>query len=289
MKQVLAFLKSIQLLGFLVLLLGMTVLLILLTFSSLNRINAHLENMQQDIRWRLALGEVEDAWLEQGLLLRRGMLDPANLPADQAVTDANQAWESQIMKLRSLTTNQDDIDYLVSLPPIGRTAFTEAIHQADSGFRQTALDRAFSTNQGIDHLLEDQAFSADSKLRSDQTELERLVVEYNGIGLIGLSLFALVGIWVLFWASRLPQPLLAIRVALAATAGGNYQPQALDKIIARRDAFGELALSIHHAAEHLQNEEQVLQAEIQQLRKQVDSLRRSRIGSETVTQEQTNG
>lgn len=281
----LVFLKSMQLLGFLFILLGLAVLLNLLTLSSLNRIGGGLSDLQRDIRWRLALGQVEDAWLQQGLLLRRGLLEPDNPPAGRNVAKAAENWEAQIAVLRGLASDQDTIDYLVSLPPAGRQAFIKAFQQKDSAQNQVYLNQAFSTNQAIDFLLEDQDFKASSQMRADQLRIQILVSEYNLIGLAGISLFGLVGLWVLFWASRLLYPLLTIRMALAAAARGKYQPQMLDKLRLRRDPFGELARVVHRAVEHIQAQERDLQVETEALRQQVDALRRSRLGAESVIRE----
>lgn len=281
----LAFLKSMQLLGFLFILLGLAVLLNLLTLSSLNRISAGFSDLQRDIRWRLALGQVEDAWLQQGLLLRRGLLDPENPPAGRNVAEAVENWNAQIAVLRGLASDQDTIDYLVSLPPAGRQAFIKAFQRKDSAQNQVYLNQAFSTNQAIDFLLEDQDFKASSQMHTDQLRIQMLVSEYNLVGLAGISLFGLVGLWVLFWASRLLYPLLTIRMALAAAASGKYQSPMLDKLRFRRDPFGELAQAIHRAAEHTQAQERDLQAEAESLRQQVDSLRRSRLVVESVVRE----
>jgi methyl-accepting chemotaxis protein len=228
---------------------------------------------------------VEDAWLQDGLLFRRSLFDPKDPPPGRTVTQARRNWETQIAVLRELTPERDSINYLVSLPPVGRQAFMEAFNRKDTMQNGAYLNQAFSTNQAIDFFLADQDFKAVSQLRAAQLLIQQLVSQYNLIGLAGISLFGLVGLWVLFWASRLLYPLLTIRVALAAAASGKYQPRMLDKLRMRRDPFGELAQVIHQTVETIQDQEWKLQAEAESLRQQVESMRRSGLGFESIIRE----
>jgi CHASE3 domain sensor protein len=276
MKRFLSFIKAAQILGFLFILLGLAFLLNLLTLSSLTRLNTGLSDMQDSIRWRLSLAQVEDAWQQQSLLFRRGLLLPQNPPSQDDLTNANKNWERQISDLRALTTDPDSLEYLLTLPPVARAAFVKAVLEDDFSRRASGLDQAFSTNQAIDFWLEDQALQANAFLQAHNQSLRSLVAEYNLIGLGGISLLALVGIWILFWASRLLQPLLALRMALAAAASGSYQPAGLDRVKSHSGPFGDLARAIDHVIQHIQNEEETLQIQVDELTRKLAELRQAR-------------
>jgi hypothetical protein len=277
-KRLVAFVRSVRMLGFLLVLFGLAIVLNLLSFASLLQMNDTLMGLEHDARWRLALARVEHAWLEQGLLLRRSLLTPLSPPEPEAFQRADDVWQGEVVFLRSLSSEQDTIDYLVSLPPVARGAFQQALQQERASSRQAALNRAFSTNQAIDNLLDDQSFLATNRLSAGQARLQALVARYNGIALVGISLLGVLGLWALLWASRLPQPLLIIRMALAAAASGNYQPELLAKLMPRDNSFGELARAVHRAVTHLQDEETALRLQADELRHKLQNARRTRLG-----------
>lgn len=285
MKRFWSYRKSFRLLGVAAVPIGVVVLLILLTIANLYQINARLEQIQRSVRWRLVLNEVDHARLMQGLLMRRGILYPANAPGVQEVDAAHAAWNTSIKRLRSLTDDRAEIDTLAALPPAARMAFTSAYFQTYGPVRDNLENQAFVYNQATDRLIEDQTFHAESILRQQQAEMTYLATRYTVIALIGLSLLALVGLWVLLWASRLPRPLLDIRMALAAAASDHYDARTLKHVVARSDIFGELALAVHEASEAMHAEEQALQVEANELHQQVEKLWRVRINRSLTSQE----
>lgn len=270
--------KSIRMLGFLITLLGLAIFMNLLTLLSINQINQELEQLQTNIRWQLGLTKMESAWLEQGLLLRRQLLPLGNTaPTLKEINQARENWETQVADMKQLSNDPASIAYLASLAPMARSAFQEAVRNPDPETRQALINRAFSTNQTIDFLLEEQSFIAAENLDINRLRLDELVRQYNLIGLTGISLFGLVGLWILRWASRLPHPLLTIRMALAAAATGQYNPQSLSELASRSDLFGELSQATSQAIQHMQQEELALETELAGLREQLNQLRRNRL------------
>ncbi len=276
MKRFSVFLNTLHVLGFLIILLFLAVLLNVFTLSSLYQINTELSDLQKNIRWQLSLAQVENAWLQQGLVLRHSLLDTQQLPSGEQMAAANQEWEIRIAELGTLTGDQATIEYLVSLPPSARSAFSEAVFHQDDVRRTVWLNQAFGTNQAIDSFLDDQSLQAGRHLQSNLAGIHALVANYNLIGLAGLGTLGLVGIWILYWASRLAQPLLTIRMAIAAGASGNYQQQMLEKMLNRPGPFGDLARATHQALTHLQSEEQNLVNEAETLQQKLLALQSSR-------------